>query len=332
MKLYFYTKDHLLDYPNIGWIPRLNGVNPDIMNVISKLNRFHAGEYPEIILFRRGNAWALYLSAFNSGRRDYVNRTIQVTLVITAQAGDSFSEKAYSLIQQYVAQLSTGTTSITFLQDFFAQHIQPGQPEQWSGEGAAAQEAVSESLKEALFNRLPGAPTAFEEKTPQCWYGGAGTCSQEFLDVCRNLIFNPASGSGAAMSLPNIGPASLSDPQLMYDALNPLGISQNAVFLLADRSESSIQHTGFVPCKSKKEINPESEQDMKYKIPFVATAVAAIILLISLIVCNNSLNTLKQENQNLKDRVLQLEKENQTFKDKVLQVEKQLQVPQKQNN
>ena len=65
MKFHFYTSDYKLGYPEVGWIPQLE-IEP-----WKQWSDFHMEESPELILYQLNGIWTLYVSALDSGRKDY---------------------------------------------------------------------------------------------------------------------------------------------------------------------------------------------------------------------------------------------------------------------
>lgn len=197
MIFHFFTCGYKLDYPEIGWIPQVES------EPWEQWESFHMGEYPELILYQRDGNWTLYVSALDTGRKDYVGRINRLSWMITGDINEG--SRLFGFLQRIVPSLGKKDVMLQNAYiDLLSSQIQEGDPEKWSQESQSEKQRIANELGSALLEPSSANEVAWPESDEK-WYGGDNEESRSaFLQSCRYLLTTEVS-SGAAISLTKLG-------------------------------------------------------------------------------------------------------------------------------
>lgn len=199
MKFHFYTKDFKLDYPEIGWIP------PVESEPWSQWDVFHKGEYPELILFQRNGNWTLYVSALDSGRKDYVGRVNRLSWTITGNVHEDDGSKLFDFLRRVVPSLGNNDVMLqSSYIELLSSQIHKGDPEKWSHESLTEKQRIANELGKTILGSTSSGYVQWPESNDK-WFGGNNNESRNvFLQSCFNLLTTEVT-AGAAISLVKLG-------------------------------------------------------------------------------------------------------------------------------
>jgi hypothetical protein len=230
MKLHLLTKDTNLDYPRVGWLPELPGQAHALWDQFGGL---HAAEYPEIVLRQTGGVWQLYLSAIDSGRKDYTGTRIRVSFYLAGATGEAGCSRVANLLALYAGDVLCGKGSDSALSALLKEQILPGQPASWPKLDLPQKEAVAAEVLKAL-SALP-ACSSWEAFRRGRWHGGCDLTPSrdEFIAFCQALLNGKL--QGMAFSLANL---SASDIQQAWKCCGDASL--NAAVLLTTPDERAL--------------------------------------------------------------------------------------------
>ena len=230
MKLHLLTKDTNLDYPRVGWLPELPGQAHALWDQFGSL---HAAEYPEIVLRQTGGLWQLYLSAIDSGRKDYTGTRIRVSFYLVGTIGEAEISYVANLLALYAGEVLCGKGSASALSALLKEQILQGQPASWPKLDLPVKEAIAEEVLKALA-ALPACSSA-ESRRRGRWHGGCDLVQNrdEFIAFCQALLNGKL--DGMAFSLANL---SASDIQSAWKCCGDASL--NAAVLLTTPDERAL--------------------------------------------------------------------------------------------
>lgn len=270
MELSFFTRDYRLDYPNIGWIPRLTSVNNcgayatlNIQDILVGLTQYCSGCYPELVLIGQAGRWTCYLTALDSGRRDFMDRIIRVSLLIQSDERDSQADRecVCRFLQKYIEIIASGCNSVTLIKDVLTDYIQEGEPKNWCEQDVVQQKEVANGLLSRILDHFSTAniETSRVEgqmnNMPAFWYAGAASSQKSFCQLCgRILLENEAtSPTRVALSLSYLGQKYLSNAEVSCGLWKQVGSPESAAVLLSNNSDLSYPVTAFTPLVKREE-------------------------------------------------------------------------------
>lgn len=257
MKFHFFTSDYKLGYPEVGWIPQLE-IEP-----WNQWNAFHKDEYPELILYQLNGIWTLYVSALDSGRKDYAGQVNRLSWVIAGNVNEG--TQLFGFLRRIVPSLGKNDTALqNAYRSLLSSQIHEGDPEKWSHESQSEKQRIANELGRALLEPSPSDEVSWS-KPDDKWFGGDNNESREaFLQSCFYLLTTKVS-SGAAISL-----AKLDVQEIQNDSALSSGWEKLAV-LISDN----------VPKSTMPEPTPKPKNPDRFKIyQLAALAVVALALLI----------------------------------------------------
>ena len=257
MKFHFFTSDYKLDYPEVGWIPQLE-IEP-----WNQWSSFHMEEYPELILYQLNGIWTLYVSALDSGRKDYAGQVNRLSWVIAGNVNEG--SQLFEFLRRIVPSLGKNDAELQSAYcSLLSSQIHEGDPEKWSHESQTEKQRIANELGRALLEPSHSDDVSWSEPDDK-WYGGDNNESREaFLQSCFYLLTTKVS-SGAAISL-----AKLDVQEIQNDSALSSGWEKLAV-LISDNVPKSP-----MPKPKPKPKNPD-----RFKIyQLAALAVVALALLI----------------------------------------------------
>ena len=257
MKFHFFTSDYKLDYPEVGWIPQLE-IEP-----WNQWSDFHMEEYPELILYQLNGIWTLYVSALDSGRKDYAGQVNRLSWVISGDVNEG--ARLFGFLRRIVPSLGKNDAALqNAYSSLLSSQIHEGDPEKWSHKSQTEKQRIANELGRALLEPSPSDEAVWPEPDDK-WFGGDNNDSREaFLQSCFYLLTTKVS-TGAAISLVKLGVE-----QIQNDFVLSSGWEKLAV-LISDN----------VPKSPAPEPKPKPKNPDRFKIyQLAALAVVALALLI----------------------------------------------------
>ena len=199
MEFHFLTKDFFADYNIVGWMPQ-----PEDLSFLDEWKKFNVQDYPELLVLRKGSSWTIYVTSLPTGRTDYMQRDIQMHLIITGNVAEGgricgFLKEIYPYLQN-----EYNNNESSRLQNITSNFIHKDEPVTWSKQTEDEKKNHAEELGSKLVNWGGGGDSewSFDEDR---WYGGDKNSRQDFQAACEFLLTHEGDFTGAAASLIGIG-------------------------------------------------------------------------------------------------------------------------------
>lgn len=205
MKAHFLTRDILLDYPQIGWVPPLPPGADGLWRQFLKGN-FHCGDYPELLVTAKDGEWSLYLGAIPSTRTDAPGgggRMIRTSCFLQGNASEA--KLIRGVLSSYVMNvlLGKGHEVDGALASLLDAAIREGMPQKWMRMQFKEQEGVADSLMEKMLEVRPAFTVEISRSDPRdIPFSPSG--AKDFVAECMALIAGKE--NGMAISLANLVP------------------------------------------------------------------------------------------------------------------------------
>ena len=199
MDFHFLTKDFFADYNIVGWMPQ-----PEDLSFLDEWKKFNVQDYPELLVLRKGSSWKIYVTSLPTGRTDYMQRDIQMHLIITGDVKDGgricgFLKEIYPYLQN-----EYNNNESPRLQKIISNFIHKDDPVTWSKQTEDDKVKHAQELESKLVGWGGGGDSewSFDEER---WYGGDKHCREDFQAACEFLLTHKGDFTGAAASLIGIG-------------------------------------------------------------------------------------------------------------------------------
>ena len=208
LEFYFLTKDFFADYNIVGWMPQ-----PDL-SFLEDWKKYNVQDYPELLIVRDGSSWTVFTTSLPTGRTDYMQRDIQLHLIIKGSVEEEKGREEGRLIcgllkeiYPYLQNQYNNNGSVELLK-IFSDFIHKDEPIAWSKQ-EEEKEGRAQQLGEKLLNLGKMLVNKGDEDTawpsPDRWYGGDNNARDNFQKACEALLTQEGITSGAAVSLGGIG-------------------------------------------------------------------------------------------------------------------------------